>query len=113
MTAGTKATHTSGPWVAGEPDGSYHDVIRIYAETDTDREKPIAVCFQQNSAIMEVIRGATNKTTVAAKNAALISAAPDMLAALKGAEEWLKGFASAEPYLTVIQDAILKAEAAQ
>lgn len=35
-----------------------------------------------------------------------------MLDALKGAEEWLSGWASAEPYLTKIRAAIAEAEAA-
>lgn len=34
----------------------------------------------------------------------------ELLAALKGAEEWLSGWASAEPYLTTIRAAIAKAE---
>ena len=44
--------------------------------------------------------------------ARMIAAAPDMLAALKGAEEWLSGWASAEPYIDVIRAAIAKAESA-
>lgn len=43
---------------------------------------------------------------------ALIVAAPEMLDALKGAEEWLSGWASAEPYLSLIRAAIAKATGA-
>lgn len=34
----------------------------------------------------------------------------EMLTALKGAETWLSGWASAEPYLSAIRDSIAKAE---
>ena len=40
----------------------------------------------------------------------LIAAAPDLLAACEAAEEWLSGWASAEPYISIIRDAIAKAK---
>lgn len=42
-------------------------------------------------------------------NAHLITAAPDMYNALLGAEEWLRGWASAEPYIDTIRAALDKA----
>ena len=45
-------------------------------------------------------------------NARLIAAAPELLAALKRAEEWLEGWASAEPYLLDIRTAIARATGA-
>ena len=47
-----------------------------------------------------------------AANARLIAAAPELLEALQQAEEWLTGWASAEPYLSVIRAAIAKATGA-
>lgn len=43
----------------------------------------------------------------------LIAAAPEMLVALKEAETWLSGWASAEPQLSTIRAAISKAEGHQ
>lgn len=40
----------------------------------------------------------------------LSMAAPELLEACKQAEEWLKGWASAEPQLRIIRAAIAKAE---
>lgn len=42
-------------------------------------------------------------------NARLIAAAPDLLNACRKAEEWLSGWASADPYIDVIRAAIAKA----
>lgn len=46
---------------------------------------------------------------MAPADAYLIAAAPDLLEACRKAEEWLEGWASAEPYLSVIRAAIAKA----
>lgn len=103
--ADTEVKHTPGPWFIEDPFGDYLSVAiggpeaydwRFVAHVHTDLEKGPKV-------------RPIGKTQMEA-NAHLIAAAPDMLAALKGAEEWLKGFASAEPYLGVIQEAIAKAE---
>lgn len=75
------AEHTPGPWYASAPDGSYHDVIRIYSNSDIT--VPVAVCPQRQSAIMSVIAGQTDATTEAAANARLIAAAPDLLQACR------------------------------
>lgn len=80
-----QATHTPGPWKASQPDGDYHDVIRIYA--DSNDQRPVAICPQMNSAGISVICGMTNETTEAAYNARLIAAAPDLLEACD-APEW-------------------------
>ena len=45
-----------------------------------------------------------------AANAQLMSAAPDLLTACRLAREWLDGWASAEPYRTILDEAIAKAE---
>ena len=46
------------------------------------------------------------------ENGRLIAAAPELLEALKAAEEWLAGWASAEPYISRIRSAIAKATGA-
>ena len=79
---------TEGPWAASAPDGSYHDVIRIFAEADPDGAAPVAICPQRQSAIMSVFAGQTDSTTEAAHNARLIAAAPDLLEAIEQAAEW-------------------------
>lgn len=60
------------PWRAAPPDGSYHDVIRIYGHNQPDGSMPVAVCPQHDSPVMAVLAGQTNGTTVAAANASLI-----------------------------------------
>jgi hypothetical protein len=71
----SKRTHTPTPWRASAPDGSYHDVIRIYAKSDKDGAMPVAVCPQRNSPVLEMLAGSKDDTTEAARNAALIVAA--------------------------------------
>lgn len=58
-----------------------------------------------------------NQDALEARQAAVVSAVvravnshAEMLEALKSAEEWLSGWASAEPYLSVVRAAIAKAE---
>ena len=77
------AAHTPGPWSASAPDGSYHDVIRIFVDADPEGVAPVAICPQRQSAIMSVMSGQKNDTTEAAANGRLIAAAPDLLAALR------------------------------
>lgn len=52
----------------------------------------------------EVARGVDDAT------ARLTDAAPHLLAACKRAAQWLDGWASAEPYLSELEEAICKAE---
>lgn len=70
--------HTPGPWSASAPDGSFHDVIRIFADADPEGALPVAICPQRQSAIMSVLSGQSDATTEAAGNARLIAAAPEM-----------------------------------
>ena len=80
---------TPTPWEASPPDGSYHDVIRIYS-TANDRV-PVAVCPQMDSPVMAMFKGETNDTTQAAANSALIvravNAHDDLVEALGGAAD--------------------------
>jgi hypothetical protein len=84
------AAHTPRHWFVGRLE-SFEEVRRTVYEGDDFRNKAVAVF----------------KTP---EDAHLAAAAPDMLAALKAAEEWLAGWASAEPYTDTIRAAIAKAE---
>lgn len=79
--------HTKTPWTASAPDGSYHDVIRIYS--GDNRDLPVAVCPQMKSAVLEVISGSTDATTEGACNAAFIVRACNSHEALKEFAEWV------------------------
>jgi hypothetical protein len=92
---GSEAKHTAGPWkVDGPPDN------QIVWSSPENR-----VCFLAHS------NGADEARDVA--NARLIAAAPDLYEALEEAEEWLSGWASAEPYLAQIRAALALARAGQ
>lgn len=67
---------TPGEWEGSAPDGSYHDVIRVFADDDPEGAIPVTICPQRNSAIIEVLRGRTDATTEAAANARIIAASP-------------------------------------
>lgn len=88
-------THSPLPWKASAPDGSYHDVIRIYSESDGPDALPIAVCPQRNSPALEVLAGRTNETTEAAGNAAIIVSACNAHAKLVEALRKIKHQATA------------------
>lgn len=75
----TGAAHTPTPWSASEPDGSYHDVIRIFADADPTGALPVAICPQRKSPAMAVLSGEANTTTEAAFNAARIVACVNAL----------------------------------
>lgn len=100
---------TPGPWSASAPDGTYHDVIRIFADSDPEGALPVAICPQRQSAIMSVFAGQTDATTEAAANARLIAAAPDLLALLIEAGDFIQPFNRAEELLDRIDAVIGKA----
>lgn len=79
--------HTKGPWSAGNR--------QVEADDGT------LICS---------LSGWKNEG-VSKANARLIAAAPDLLKACEAAEEWLSGWASAEPYLTTIRAALSAARA--
>jgi len=82
--------YTPGPWVADGP------FVGTASETRELNHDILSACHDNfNQALA---------------NAKLIAAAPDMLEALEKAEKWLKGWASAEHELEIIQAAIAKAK---
>ncbi|MFA7280809.1 MAG: hypothetical protein WC100_12000 [Sterolibacterium sp.] len=85
-----RTAHTTGPWSAEGPDqfGDYN----IH-------------CGHERAVVAAVISNVRSPEEVEA-NARLIAAAPDLVKALEAAEEWLSGWASAEPYLTIIRAAL-------
>lgn len=88
--------HTPGPWAA-HPADDYGD-IGIHRDGEE-----LVICA--------VIRNGFMMPPEVAANARLIAAAPDLLKACEAAEEWLSGWASAEPYLTTIRAALSSARA--
>lgn len=98
--------HTAGPWTfsARHP---LNACAEVYAD---DGCTSIATCCGGDDAERDEQTGVWGPQPTRNANARLIAAAPDMLDALKGAEEWLSGWASAEPFLTTIRTAIAKAE---
>lgn len=86
--------HTPGPWEVGDLDQNSQRIVR---------SEHIEICTCWHHCV-----GSIEKQMEA--NARLIAAAPEMYEALKAAEEWLSGWASAEPYLETIRAALLKAE---
>lgn len=90
------STHTQGEWYVEEsPNGSVIVWARVSGNPDEDKY---------------VIAVATvGPLAQRLADARLIAAAPDLLEACKAAEEWLSGWASAEPYLTTIRAALSRA----
>lgn len=92
---------------ATNPDGPLISVP-MPAHTSSD--------MTQEEALSAINFPKKDREEAAAMNAEMVanfhlwSAAPDLLEACKAAEKWLDGWASAEPYLTVIREAIAKAE---
>ena len=87
--------HSQGPWTAEGPDhfGDYNI-----------HEPGI------RAVVAAVISNLRDPEEIEA-NARLVAAAPNMLAALKQAAKWLRGWSTAEPYLSEIEAAISEAEA--
>ena len=95
--ASAQTAHTPGPWEVGRAIGPGGDYRQINAES-----------WLELARVVYRVEG--DPSAEAEANARLIAAAPDLLTACKAAEEWLSGWASAEPYLATIRAAILKAE---
>lgn len=87
------SAHTPGPWVQNSANAE-----EIIAPDDV----------QVIARIPGAKTGLYNRAAPA--NARLIAAAPDLLEALRAAEDWLDGWVSAEPQLAMIRAAIAKAE---
>lgn len=89
--------HTPGPW-------------QFYADVpSTDPNWHIVTNASRMRVLANVHIEPGNEVDLA--NAKLIAAAPELLDALKLAEQWLEGWASAEPELAIVRVAIAKATA--
>jgi hypothetical protein len=90
----SERAHTKGPWSVGFSDGSGPEWITAGDDTT-------------------IVMGGDSFGTVYGvrdpANACLIAAAPDMFEALIQAREWLRGWASAEAQLAIIDAALAKA----
>ena len=82
------SAHTPGPWRVGEGTG-----------------------YINQTAIEPSIGCVYGKGEECVATAKLIAAAPDLLEACKAAEQWLSGWASAEPYINILRAALVKAVA--
>lgn len=87
---------TAGPWFVKFGSGAY----RILPSPDATRS---IASVPLTTAPGQPLNPAD------AYHARLIAAAPELLAACKQAEQWLESWASAEPYLSIISNAILRA----
>lgn len=87
------AKHTPGPWEVSKDEG---DVVVV----------------SEDLPFIATVHTSALKGTQKA-NARLIAAAPELLEALKHAEKWMEGWASADPYIGYIRAAIAKAEGKQ
>lgn len=92
--------HTPGPWVVG---GSNSRMILRDIPGMCDGHDGYSVAVTTSHSLLS--------ESEALANARLIAAAPDLLKACEAAEEWLSGWASAEPYLTTIRAALSSARA--
>lgn len=98
--------HTPGPWrvLPEEADKPY---IRVRGTRLGCRYKVANVL----TLVYDGVHEREARETLA--NARLIAAAPTLLAACRRAEQWLEGWASAEPYLSEFRAAIAEATGAQ
>lgn len=85
--------HTKGPWTAADKAAWFR------GQQHPDHGK-IAISAGP---------GGTVANVYGRENAALIAAAPDMFEALVQARDWLRGWASAETQLAIIEAALAKA----
>lgn len=99
------AKHTPGPWDARIQRGKDGRDLGWIIEHGNDRIGWSSLAYADTN------READATDPAREANARLIAAAPDLLEALKRAENWLSEWASAEPYLAIIRAAIAKAEA--
>lgn len=90
-------THTPGPW------RSTLDEFGDYVIQPAGQELAVAAVVNGDA------RGLLGEASEHAANALLIAAAPDMFEALIQAREWLRGWASAEPQLALVDAALAKA----
>ena len=86
--------HTKGTWEAKHIDATHFVVVAEDGSAVAKTQIPIG----SDAAIIKA-------------NAKLIAAAPELLDACNGAEEWLAGWASASPYIDILRAAIAKATA--
>jgi hypothetical protein len=98
--------HTPGPWKWVNPYGNEYKLVHFNGEEFPNGEPRYIKIIDDGSAGGEY----SPSIDVHGPDAHLIAAAPDMLKALKSAEKWLDGWASADPYVDVIREAIAKAE---
>ena len=124
-----KITHTPGPWFADMGDGDYWVVGdqdgRLVACLVEPTPRAEARRFELLPRDDEFERARSDASHLGddaphyphwatqEANARLIAAAPTMLEALKKAEQWLSGWASAEPYIDEIRAAIALASGAK
>jgi hypothetical protein len=100
--------HTPGPWwTDAKYDGRELGCSIIAARTDSGPlpGNPTRGQIAFATAILNT------QARECEANAKLIAAAPELLDALKLAEQWLEGWASAEPELAIVRVAIAKATA--
>lgn len=106
----TSEKHTPGPWMVPHlaDEKSTCNCRGVVEETYAGGIATICV----SNGIKMLADGGNDCPPLeeAQANARLIAAAPDMLEALEKAEGWLKGWASAEHELQIIQTAIAKAK---
>lgn len=96
--------HTPGPWEY-EPTGQ-----TVYGISEGGCNKIVETFMVANIRGWGHLQYLPNGAEIQDANGRLIAAAPDLLAACLAAKEWLDGWASAEPQLRVIENAIAKAK---
>jgi len=92
--------HTPGPWAVGRA-FMWHQREFLTIHHDGKVKPPVAHVIDRAAGV-----GLDDEDRA---NAYLIAAAPELLEACRKAEEWLSGWASADPYIDVIRAAIARA----